>query len=134
MKLMGSLQINFCTMNTKFQGKIFTSKKVIQLWNFCNFGIPEIITKSLVTLRFSKISLHELKGSCKCFQMRYWPHFYADPTHSNTYFLKVGKWRVLLQGTVAYLLCLDLDIVRFVFVLDRRDSFCIWKSKVTMYF
>ena len=26
--------------------------------------------------------------------------FYFDPTHSNTYFLKVGKWRVLLQGTV----------------------------------
>ena len=32
--------------------------------------------------------------------MRYWSHFYVDPTHSNTYFLKVGKWRVSLQGTV----------------------------------
>ena len=84
----------------KFQEKIFTGKKIIQLWNFGNFGIPEIIPKILVTLRFSKISLHELKGNCKCFKMRYWPHFYVDPTHSNTYFSKVGIWRVLLQGTV----------------------------------
>ena len=84
----------------KFQEKIFTGKKIIQLWNFGNFGIPEIIPKILVTLRFSKISLHELKGYCKCFKMRYWPHFYVDPTHSNTYFSKVGIWRVLLQGTV----------------------------------
>ena len=88
-------------LNVKFQEKIFTTKKVIKLWNFGNFGIPEIIPKSLVTLRFSKISLHELKGSCKCFQMRYWPHFYVDPTHSNTYFLKVGKWPVFMQATVA---------------------------------
>ena len=86
----------------KFQEKIFTGKKIIQLWNFGNFGIPEIIPKILVTLRFSKISLHELKGNCKCFKMRYWPHFYVDPTHSNTYFLKVGIWRVLLQGTVYF--------------------------------
>ena len=100
MKLIGTLQINLYAMNTKFQGKIFTSKKVIQLWNFCNFGIPEIIPKSLVTLRFSKISLYELKSICKCFQMRYWPHFYVNPAHSNTYFTKVGIWRVLLQGTV----------------------------------
>ena len=84
----------------KFQEKIFTGKRIIQLWNFGNFGIPEIIPKILVTLRFSKISLHELKGNCKCFKMRYWPHFYVDPTHSNTYFSKVGIWRVLLQGTV----------------------------------
>ena len=26
--------------------------------------------------------------------------FYVDPTYSNTCFFKVGKWRVLLQGTV----------------------------------
>ena len=84
----------------KFQEKIFTGKRIIQLWNFGNFCIPEIIPKILVTLRFSKISLHELKGNCKCFKMRYWPHFYVDPTHSNTYFSKVGIWRVLLQGTV----------------------------------
>ena len=99
-KVKGSLQIYLYIMNTNFQEKIFTSKKVIQLWNFCYFGIPEIIPKSLVTLRFSKISLHELKGSCKCFQLMYWPHFYVDPTHSNTYFSKVGIWRVSLRGTV----------------------------------
>ena len=102
LKLIGSLQITFYNMNRKFQGKIFTSKEVIKLWNFCNFGIHEIIPKSIVTLRFSKISLHGLKGSCKCFQMSYWPHFYVDPTHSNAYFLKVGKWQVLLQGTVLF--------------------------------
>ena len=89
-----------CSLYIKFQEKIFTGKKIIQLWNFGNFGIPEIIPKILVTLRFSKISLHELKGNCKCFKMRYWPHFYVDPTHSNTYFSKAGIWRVLLQGTV----------------------------------
>ena len=89
------------SLNIKFNKKIITSKKVIKLWNLCNFGIPEIIPKSLVTLKFSKISLHELKGSCKCFQMRYWPHFYVDPTHSNTYFLKVGKWPVFMQATVS---------------------------------
>ena len=88
------------SLSIKFQEKIVISKKVIKLWNFCNFGISEIIPKILVTLRFSKIPLHELKGSFICFQMRYCPHFYADPTHSNTYFSKVGKWRVLLQGTV----------------------------------
>ena len=85
----------------KFQEKIFTGKRIIQLWNFGNFGIPEIIPKILVTLRFSKISLHELNGNYKCFKMRYWPHFYVDPTHSNTHFSKVGIWRVLLQGTVS---------------------------------
>ena len=31
--------------------------------------------------------------------MRYWPHFYVDPTHSNTYFLKVGKSPVFMQAT-----------------------------------
>ena len=65
-----------------------------------NFEIPKIIPKSLVTLRFLKVSLHELKGICKCFQIRYWPNFYVDPTYSNTCFFKVGKWQVLLQGTV----------------------------------
>ena len=84
----------------KFQERIFTAKKFIQLWNFSNFGMPKIIPKSPVTLRFSKVSLHELKGICKCFQMRYWPNFYVDPTYSNTCFFKVGKRRVLLQGTV----------------------------------
>ena len=87
-------------MNIKFQEKIFTAKKVISIWNFGNFGIPEIIPKSLVTLRFLKISLHELKCISRCFQMRYWPNFYVDPTYSNTCFFKVGKRRVLLQGTV----------------------------------
>ena len=85
----------------KFQAKIFTTKKVIKLWNFGNFGIPKIIPKTLVTLRFSKISLLELRGICKCFQMSYWPNFYVDPTNSNACFFKVGKWRVSLQGTVA---------------------------------
>ena len=87
-------------MNIKFQEKKFTIKKVIKLWNFGNFGIPKIIPKSLVTLRFSKISLQELKGICKCIQMRYWPNFYVDPTYSNTCFFKVGKWRLLLQGVI----------------------------------
>ena len=89
------------SLNIKFQEKIFTNKKVIKLWNFGNFGLSKIIPKSLVTLRFSKVSLHELKGICKCFQMRYWPNFYVDPTYSNTCFFKVGKRRVLLQGTVS---------------------------------
>ena len=88
------------SLNIKFQEKIFTAKKVIKLWNFGYFGIPKIIPKSLVTLRFSKVSLHELKGICKCFQMRYWPNFYVDSTYSNTCFFKVDKRRVLLQGTV----------------------------------
>ena len=98
LKLTVPYGINLQSLNMKFQEKIFTTIKVIQLWNFGNFGIPEIIPKSIVTLRFLKISLHDLKGSCKCFQMRYWPHLYVDPTHSNTYFLKVGKWGVLLQA------------------------------------
>ena len=72
--------------NIKFQEKIFTCKKVIQLWNFGNFGISEIIPKTLVTLRFLKVSLHELKSNCKCFQMRHWPIFYIHPTHNSTHF------------------------------------------------
>ena len=100
LKLTGSFWINLYFLNIKFHEKIFTTVKIIQLWNFGNFGIPKIIPKILVTLRFSKISLHELNGNYKCFKMRYWPHFYVDPTHSNTHFLKVGIWRVLLQGTV----------------------------------
>ena len=72
--------------NIKFQEKIFTCKKVIQLWNFGNFGISEIIPKTLVTLRFLKVSLHELESNCKCFQMRYWPIFYIHPTHNSTHF------------------------------------------------
>ena len=72
--------------NIKFQEKIFTCKKVIQLWNFGNFGISEIIPKTLVTLRFLKVSLHELESNCKCFQMRYWPIFYVHPTYNNTHF------------------------------------------------
>ena len=87
-------------MKIKFQEKIFNTKKVIKLWNFGNFGIPKIIPKSLVTLRFLKVSLHELEGIYKCFQMSYWPNFYVDPIYSNTCFFKVGKWRVSLQGTV----------------------------------
>ena len=69
----------------KFHEKIFTTITIIQLWNFGNFGISEIIPRSLVTLRFSKISLHELKISCKTFQMRHWPNFYFDPANSNTW-------------------------------------------------
>ena len=72
--------------NIKFQEKIFTCKKVIQLWNFGNFGISEIIPKTLVTLRFLKVSLHELESNWKCFQMRYWPIFYIHPTHNSTHF------------------------------------------------
>ena len=71
LKLTGSFWINLYFLNMKFHEKIFTTIKVIQLWNFGNFGISEIIPKSLVTLRFSKISLHELKISCKTFQMRH---------------------------------------------------------------
>ena len=72
--------------------------------------MPKIIPKSLVTLRFSKISLHELKGGYKCFQMRYLPHFYVDSTHSNTYFSKVSIWRVLLQGTVCFGISKDFKV------------------------
>ena len=76
LKLTGSFGINLYSLNMKFHEKIFTTIIIIQLWNFGNFGISEIIPKSLVTLRFSKISLHELKISCKTFQMRHWPNFY----------------------------------------------------------
>ena len=85
LRITGSQQINLYSLNIKFQEKIFTNKKVIKLWNFGNFGLPKIIPKSLVTLRFSKISLHELKISCKTFQMRHWPNFYFDPAYSNTW-------------------------------------------------
>ena len=68
----------------KFQEKIFTGKRIIQLWNFGNFGISEIIPKNLVTLRFLKVSLHELKFGCKTFQLSHWPNFYFDPAYSNT--------------------------------------------------
>ena len=103
LKLIGSYQIDLNSLNTKFQEKIFTTKKVIKLWNFGNFGIPKIIAKSLVTLRFLKISLQKLKGICKCIQMRYRSNFYVDLTYSNTCFFKIGKWRVLLQGTAPWL-------------------------------
>ena len=86
LKLIGSQQINLYHWNIKFQEKIFTCKKVIQLWNFGNYGISEIIPKTLVTLRFLKVSLHELESNCKCFQMRYWPIFYIHPTHNSTHF------------------------------------------------
>ena len=79
---------------------MFTTKKVIQLLNFSNSGITEIIPKSLVTLTFPKVSLHESKVKCKCFQMRYWPNLYADPTYSNSYFFKVDKRPVFMQATV----------------------------------
>ena len=85
LKLTGSFGINLYSLNMKFHEKIFTTIIIIQLWNFGNFGISEIIPKSLVTLRFSKISLHELKISCKTFQMRHWPNFYFDPAYSNTW-------------------------------------------------
>ena len=85
LKLTGSFGINLYSLNMKFHEKIFTTIIIIQLWNFGNFGISEIIPKSLVTLRFSKISLHELKISCKTFQMRHWPNFYFDPAYSNAW-------------------------------------------------
>ena len=56
----------------KFHEKIFTTIKVNQLLNFGNFGIPEIIPKSPVALRFSKVSLHGPKPRFKCFQMSYY--------------------------------------------------------------
>ena len=92
LKLTVSYGINLLSLDMKFKEKIFTTTKVIQLWNFVNFGIPEIIPKNLVTLRFSKVSSFEPKGRCKCFQMRYWTNFYVDPTYSNSYFFKAGKW------------------------------------------
>ena len=92
-----SCGINLYLSNIKFQQKLFTSKKVIQLWNF---GIPEIIPKSPVTLGFSKVSLRGPKGRCKCFQMRYWLNFYVDPTYSNSYIFKVSKRPVFMQATV----------------------------------
>ena len=120
-------------MNIKFQEKIFTTKKVIKLWNFGNFGIPKIIPKSLVTLRFSKISLQELKGICKCIQMRYWPNFYVDPTYSNTCFFKVGKWRVLLQGTV-YSNCKKIEtLLSGLYVLKNWLFFRVIYLKSSFY-
>ena len=89
LKLTVSHGINLQFLNMKFQEKIFTTIKIIQLWNFGNFVMPEIIPKNLLTLRFSKVWLHELKGSCKTFQMRYWPSFYVDPAYNNTYFFKI---------------------------------------------
>ena len=47
---------------------VITNKKVIKLWNFGNFGIPKIIPKTLVTLRFSKILLQCLKVSVSAFK------------------------------------------------------------------
>ena len=85
LKLTVSYGINLQSLNMKFHEKIFTTMKVNQLWNFGNFGIPEIIPKNLITLRFLKISLHELEISCKRFQMRHWPNFYFDPVYSNTW-------------------------------------------------
>ena len=46
LKLTVSYGINLQSLNMKFQEKIFTTIKVIQLWNFGNFGIPEIIPKN----------------------------------------------------------------------------------------
>ena len=74
-----------CYLSMKFQEKIFTFSKIIQVWNFINFGMPEIIPKNLVTLRFLKFLYQVLTGTCKMFQMRYWPNFYVDPTYSNAY-------------------------------------------------
>ena len=85
LKLTGSFWINSYFLNMKFHEKIFTTIKVIQLWNFGNFGTSEIIPKNLVTLRFLKVSLHELKFSCKTFQLSHWPNFYFDPAYSNTW-------------------------------------------------
>ena len=125
------------SLNIKFQEKIFTSKKVIQLWNFGNFGTSEIIPKNLVTLRFLKVSLHELKGTCKCFQMRFWPNFYVDPTYSNTCFFKVGKRRVLLQGTVQMntLLASRTTTTRFtishvIFLMLFSFAYFVLKKKI----
>ena len=88
------------SLNIKLQEKIFIFNKVIQVWNFINFGMPEIIPKNLVTLRFLKFLYQVLIGTYKMFQMRYWPNFYVDPTYSNAYFFKLDKQRVYLQGTV----------------------------------
>ena len=100
LKLTVSHGINLQFLNMKFQEKIFTTIKIIQLWNFGNFGMPEIIPKNLVTLRFLKFLYQVLTGTCKMFQMRYWPNFYVDPTYSNAYLFKLDKWRVYLQATV----------------------------------
>ena len=88
LKLTVSHGINLQSLNMKFQEKIFTTIKIIQLWNFGNFGMPEIIPKNLLTLRFSKVWLYELKGSCKTFQMKHWLNIYVDPAYNNTCFFK----------------------------------------------
>ena len=87
LKLTGSFWITSYFLNMKFHEKIFTTIKVIQLWNFGNFGTSEIIPKNLVTLRFLKVSLHELKFSCKTFQLSHWLNFYFDPAYCNTQLL-----------------------------------------------
>ena len=98
LKLTGSFWINLYFLNMKFHEKIFTTIKVIQLWNFGNFGTSEIIPKNLVTLRFLKVSLHELKFSCKTFQLSHWPNFYFDPAYSNTRF----PWNTMRLKTNAH--------------------------------
>ena len=100
LKLIRTYWIGMCSSSIKFQENILSFNKVIQFWNFVNFGIPEITPKSLVTLRFLKFFLQELIGSFKMFQMRYWPNFYVDLNYSNAYFFKLDKWRVYLQATV----------------------------------
>ena len=107
--------------NIKFQEKIFTCKKVIQLWNFGNFGISEIIPKTLVTLRFLKVSLHELESNCKCFQMRYWPIFYIHPTHNSTHFSTwPGRKITNAHDCILTKVCFTLGF------LNLKESFYIW--------
>ena len=113
LKLTGSFWINLYFLNMKFHEKIFTTIKVIQLWNFGNFGTSEIIPENLVTLRFLKVSLHELKGICKCFQTRYWPNFYIDPTYSNTCFSKLANGKFYCKAL--YVICALQSNINFVY-------------------
>ena len=83
--------MNLYSLNIKFQEKIFTTKKVIKLWNFGNFGIPEIIPKSLVTLRFSKVSLHELKGIVSAFKQGIYQTFMLTQPTATLVFSKLAN-------------------------------------------
>ena len=54
---------------------------------------------SLDPLRYwLKVSLHELKFSCKTFQLSHWPNFHFDPAYSNTRF----PWNTMRLKTNAH--------------------------------
>ena len=117
-----------CSLEKKFQEKIFTSNKVIKVWKICNFVIQEIKPKNLVTLRFLKFLNCYMKIGCKLFHMSHWWKFYIEPSQSNIWFNKLGKWRVYMQGTVAN--CQSIAIKRRIFqILHFHATRSTWRVK-----